>query len=149
MGTGSDKEPLDVETVIERLNIALPLQFRAAIGYTIAAASITGFEYAGLAVQLRDFGTQELEDARSLVEKIVALGGKPSVKVGKVKHFAKPREAVNWMIEVEEECIEALQDVIPATGQTGPSEALEHRLEHLIMRKQEQVDALVRARMTP
>jgi hypothetical protein len=31
------------------------------------------------------------------------------------------------------------------TGQEGRSEALEHRLEHVIMRKQEQVDALIRA----
>jgi hypothetical protein len=37
-------------------------------------------------------------------------------------------------------------DVIPSTGHTGDSEALEHRLEHMIMRKQEQVDALERAR---
>ena len=45
--------------------------------------------------------------------------------------------------------IEALQDVIPATGQEGRSEALEHRLEHVIMRKQEQVDALVRSSRQP
>ena len=31
------------------------------------------------------------------------------------------------------------------TGNEGRSEALEHRLEHSIMRKQEQVDALIRA----
>ena len=43
------------------------------------------------------------------------------------------------------EAIEALQDVIPTTGQEGRSEALEHRLEHIIMRKQEQVDTLIRA----
>jgi hypothetical protein len=44
-----------------------------------------------------------------------------------------------------EAAIEALQDVIPTTGQERRSEALEHRLEHIIMRKQEQVDALIRA----
>jgi hypothetical protein len=44
-----------------------------------------------------------------------------------------------------DEAIESLQDVIPATGHTGDSEALEHRLEHTIMRKQEQLDALARA----
>ena len=49
------------------------------------------------------------------------------------------------LVELEQEAIEALQDTIPATGHTGDSEALEHRLEHMIMRKQEQVDTLVRA----
>ena len=42
-------------------------------------------------------------------------------------------------------CLYALQAVIPPSGQEGRSEALEHRMEHMIMRKQEQVDALVRA----
>jgi hypothetical protein len=32
------------------------------------------------------------------------------------------------------------------TGDTGHSEALEHGLEHMIMRKQEQLDTLARAR---
>jgi len=36
MGTGDEKEPLDVATVIERLNAALPLQLRSAVAYTIA-----------------------------------------------------------------------------------------------------------------
>ena len=35
--------------------------------------------------------------------------------------------------------------MIPETGHEGASEALEHLLEHIIMRKQEQVDFLVRA----
>jgi hypothetical protein len=43
MATGDDKEPLDVETVVERLNGALPLQFRSAVAYTVAAGTVTGF----------------------------------------------------------------------------------------------------------
>ncbi len=58
----------------------------------------------------------------------------------------EPDKAVSRLIELEQEAIEALQDTIPATGHTGDSEALEHRLEHIIMRKQEQVDTLLRAR---
>jgi hypothetical protein len=41
--------------------------------------------------------------------------------------------------------VAALHAVIPHTGQEPRSEALEHRMEHLIMRKQEQVDTLRRA----
>jgi hypothetical protein len=39
-----------------------------------------------------------------------------------------------------------LQAAIEPTGREGRSEALEHMLEHVIMRKQDQVDFLVRAR---
>jgi hypothetical protein len=49
-------------------------------------------------------------------------------------------------LNAEREALEAFQDVIPTTGHSAESEALEHRLEHLIMRKQEQVDTLQRAR---
>jgi hypothetical protein len=49
------------------------------------------------------------------------------------------------LIEHEQATIDELQDVIPNTGKDGPSEAIEHLMEHLILRKQNQVDFLVRA----
>ena len=44
---------------------------------------------------------------------------------------------------------EALQACIGATGREARSEALEHRMEHMIMREQEQVDLLTRVRREP
>jgi hypothetical protein len=73
-------------------------------------------------------------------------GGRPPREAPTFALPQDPAEAVAKLIELEQEAIESLQDVIPATGHTGDSEALEHRLEHTIMRKQEQVDALERAR---
>jgi bacterioferritin (cytochrome b1) len=140
-----DKDPLDVDLALERLGAALPLQLRSAAAFTMAAGSITGFAYHGLSELLWQFAEAELADARRLVEKIVTLGGSP---VDSVSGFDLPREGdgiVARLVELERETIEALQDTIPATGHTGDSEALEHRLEHMIMRKQEQVDTLVRA----
>ena len=146
MGTGDDKEPMDVEAVIDRLNEALPLQFRSAVAYTVAAGAVTGWQFAPLGPQLWSFAAAELEDARKLVEKLVALGGTPTTEVAEVVHHPEAPAAIGWLVEVETEVVEKLQDIIPATGQTGASEALEHRLEHLIMRKQEQIDTLERAR---
>jgi hypothetical protein len=62
---------------------------------------------------------------------------------------SNPERAVQSLIETESATIEALQDTIPHTGHTGDSEALEHRLEDMIMRKQEQIDTLTRARRRP
>jgi bacterioferritin (cytochrome b1) len=140
-----DKDPLDVDLALDRLGTALPLQLRSAAAYTIAAASITGFEYLGLTELLWRFAQADLDDARRLTEKIVTLGGSP---VDSVSGFGLPSDGpgiVGRLIELEREAVEALQDTIPATGHTGDSEALEHRLEHIIMRKQEQVDTLLRA----
>ena len=50
---------------------------------------------------------------------------------------------------METEVLETLQAAIEPTGREAASEAVEHRLEHIIMRKQEQVDYLLRARRTP
>jgi bacterioferritin (cytochrome b1) len=140
-----DKDPLDVDLALERLSKALPLQLRSAAAYTMAAGSITGFQYLGLSDLLWRFAEADLADARRLTEKIVTLGGEP---VDSVTGFDLPRDGdgiVARLVELETEVIEALQDTIPATGHTGESEALEHRLEHMIMRKQEQVDTLRRA----
>jgi len=141
-----DKDPLDVDLALERLGTALPLQLRSAAAFTMAAGSITGFNYIGLTELLWSFAQADLADARRLVEKIVTLGGAP---VDSVTGFDLPDDGdkvIERLIELETEVIEALQDTIPATGHTGDSEALEHRLEHMIMRKQEAVDTLRRAR---
>ena len=50
--------------------------------------------------------------------------------------------ALSHLIELERRAVAALHEVIPHTGQEPRSEALEHRLEHLIMRKQQQLDYL-------
>ena len=143
---GDKKDPLDVEAAIDRLNDALRLQFRSALGFARAAGAMTGFEYQGRAPQLWEYAELELADARRLVEKIVALGGEPTTKVADLKHRDAPEAMVDWLVETEAEALEALQDVIPTTGHTAESEALEHLMEHLILRKQSQVDTLLRAK---
>jgi bacterioferritin (cytochrome b1) len=141
-----EKDPLDVESALERLGIALPLQLRSAAAYTIASGAITGHAYLALTAQLWGFAQAELEDVRRLVEKVVTLGGRPPSRVPELDLPAEPEAVLARLVAFEHEAIESLQDVIPATGHTGESEALEHRLEHTIMRKQEQLDALQRAR---
>jgi bacterioferritin (cytochrome b1) len=140
-----DRDPMDEQAVIEALNEALALQHRSAIAYTVAAGSLTGFQFQPLALELGRFALEETSDARHLVEKIVTLGGEPNTDVADLGFHAAPADAIEALIEHETKTIDALQGVIPPSGQEGRSEALEHRMEHMIMRKQEQVDALIRA----
>ncbi|MFL5891537.1 MAG: ferritin-like domain-containing protein [Solirubrobacterales bacterium] len=142
------QETLDVDAAKERLNAALALQYRSALGYTLASGSLFGFEYQALGDRLWEYAQAELADARLLVEKIVALDGDPTIEVAPLGWSGDPTDAVNWLIETEGEAIDALQAAIEPTGREGRSEALEHVLEHLIMRKQNQVDFLIRARRT-
>ncbi len=141
-----EEERLDVEGAIKLLNEALSLQYRSALQYSLTSGSLFGFEFQSLGDRMWEYGQSELEDARILVEKVVALGGTPSTEVAELKWSGKPDEAVEWLVESESAAIDALQAAIEPTGREGRSEALEHTLEHLIMRKQNQVDFLLRAR---
>jgi bacterioferritin (cytochrome b1) len=142
------EEKLDVEAAIGCLNDALRLQYRSALQYTIASGSLFGFEFQALGDRFWEFGQSELGDARLLVEKIVALGGEPAQEIAEMRWTGDPGAAVEWLIESESEAVETLQAAIEPTGREGRSEALEHLLEHLIMRKQNQIDFLLRARRT-
>jgi hypothetical protein len=92
--------------------------------------------------------------------RITALGGDPTVDVAPLTWNDDPRAAVDALIEAEDDeageahagderaargRIAALHAVIPHSGQEPRSEAL----EHLIMRMQNQVDCLRRARRSP
>ena len=143
------EETMDVEKQIECLNKALRLQHRSVLHYSLVAGSVIGLEYQAHAEKMREHSLSELEDATRLVEKIAALGGEPTTEVADLPFHAEPEEEIEALIDHETKTIEALQGVIPPSGQEGRSEALEHRLEHMIMRKQEQVDYLLRARRRP
>jgi bacterioferritin (cytochrome b1) len=142
-------EKMDVEKQIECLNDALRLQHRSVLQYSLVAGSVIGLEYQAHADKMREHSLSELEDATRLVEKITALGGEPTTDVAPMTFVGDPDAAIDALIECESETLETLQAAIEPTGREAASEAVEHRLEHMIMRKQEQVDYLLRARRRP
>ena len=145
----SEDELLDVDEAIARLQAALRLQYRSTLGYTLAAGSVVGFNYQHLGGELWRFAELDLLDTRRLVEKIVSLGAEPTTDVAELRFSSRPAELVDLLIEAEQETTEALQECIAPTGREARSEALEHRMEHMIMRKQEQIDLLKRVRRDP
>lgn len=143
------QERMDVEEQIECLNRALRLQHRSVLHYSLVSGSVIGLEYQAHADKMKEHALAELEDATRLVEKITALGGEPTTDIAPVSFTTDAAEAIDQLIEAEGEVLEALQAAIEPTGREAASEAVEHRLEHMIMRKQEQVDYLLRARRRP
>ena len=141
-----DKEPMEVEKVVELLNKTIPLLFRSAALYTWTAGTATGIEFQALGAKFQEFGHAELDDARHLIEKLVALGGEPTTDIQGFDAIKPTKAGLKKIVDLETEALDALQEIIPATGQQARSEALEHRLEHIIMRKQEQVDLIERVR---
>jgi bacterioferritin (cytochrome b1) len=138
------EEQLDEAEAIQRLNAALRLQYHSALQYSIAAASLRGLEAQAVGSKLTEFGDEELSAVRRLIEKIVSFDGEPTTEVAELRYQQAATESISWLVECEREAVELLQEAIEPTGREGRSEALEHLLEHLILRKQEQVDFLER-----
>lgn len=139
------EEKLDKKEAVKRLNAALELQYRSALQYSIVASSVTGIEALALGSKLTEFGDAELADLRRLVEKIISFGGEPTTDVAELRFDRSVRDSLRWLSKCEEAAVDALQEAIEPTGREGRSEALEHLMEHLILRKQTQVDFLQRA----
>jgi bacterioferritin (cytochrome b1) len=142
-------ETMDVDEQIECLNRALRRQHRSVIQYSLVAGSVIGLQYQAHADKMKKHALAELEDATRLVEKITALGGEPTTEVAPLSFTANPSDALEGLIENEGEALESLQAANEPTGREAASAAVEHRLDHMIMRKQEQVDSLLRARRRP
>jgi bacterioferritin (cytochrome b1) len=140
-----EEEKLDEQEAVKRLNAALSLQYRSALQYSVVASSLTGIEAQALGSKLTAFGDAELADVRRLIEKIVSFKGEPTTEVAALSFDPSTRDALLRLAEYEEATVEALQEAIEPTGREGRSEALEHLMEHLILRKQHQVDFLNRA----
>jgi bacterioferritin (cytochrome b1) len=135
---------MDVPAVIRGLNAALEKQYRSVLDFTLLAGSTRGFSYQALGDKLWSFASDELADSRRIVEKVTALGGDPATKPEACVWQSDTEETVARLVAAETDCIDTLKACIPHTGQEGRSEALEHLLEHIILRKQNQVDLLLR-----
>lgn len=141
-----ENDPLDTDAAIERLNEALPLQQRSALQYTLAAGGVVGLHHLAVSDRLYAFAEADLADTRRMVEKIVALGGEPVTDVAPLAFTDGDTEKTLQAVHDQEvEAVAAIQAVIPETGHTADSEALEHLIEHILLRKQGQIDYLVRA----
>src|SRR3954454_8296896 len=138
-------DEVDFEKLRSRLGDAVRLQARSALHQILVAGTMAGIETQAVAEKLAVFSAAEHEDTRHLIEKAHALGCRPEVSVEPLKSLDDARHALTELRDAERDVLKALHAVIPETGQEEWSEALEHLLDHIIMRKQHQVDYLDRA----
>lgn len=135
-------QPMDLDQALDGLNRVICLQARSIVRMSLLAGSLRGMSAVATKERLRAFVLAETEDLVALTEKASALGGHPVAEIGRIEVSPDPDTSLPALLQAEQEAIAALHAVIPATGQESRSEALEHLLEHVIMRKQQQVDLL-------
>ncbi len=139
----SDEEEKGRE-LAEVLRRALSLQARGTLHLAVLAASATGSGVLSLRGKLAEFATAGLGDIQRLVEQAQALGVLDDLEIATVPVGGSTSERLQRLIDDEEEAIRALHAVIPHAGEEARSEAIEHLMEHLLLRKQQQVDLLRR-----
>ena len=135
-------ERMDEDEVRRTLTEALSLQARSLLEMSLLAGALRGLSAIGTKSLLRQLVQQEIEDTYLLTEKLAALGGTLRVEATHVDVPDDLGRALAQLLDHEREAVAALHRVISHSGQEPRSEALEHLLEHVIMRKQQQVDLL-------
>jgi hypothetical protein len=135
-------EEMDVPEVCARLAKAVSLQVASLTSITLLAGTVTGVAGVGLKTRLCEYAAAEVEDTVRLVEKLVALGGAPAPCDSVPPPNPDLTSALEEFLAREEALLAALHAVIEPSGQEPKSEALEHRIEHVLLRKQDQVDFL-------
>lgn len=138
-------EKTDVPQLIADLNAALPLQYRCALAFAIAAGTIPGPEGVALQEFLRRAAQDELVHVERVAARVASLGGEPSVSVSKLRAPGKWRPSMTGLIEAQREALEAFVKAIPAKADDAEGEATEHLLEHVIERKRDVLEVLERA----
>lgn len=133
---------MDVDKVLESMAAALQAQGRSILTMTVLAGTLRGVGGAAVKGQLREFVLAERADTYLLVEKMSALGGSPRIDAESIDVPTDTTEALDALLDHEAKAVAGLHAVIAHSGQEPRSEALEHLLEHVIMRKQQQADFL-------
>jgi ferritin-like protein len=142
----ADDEKMDEAKVHEALGKALQLQYRSALLYAVASGAVGGLDGLGVASLLAENAAREIEDVQRLADKLLAVNGSlPSVVPDLPDVNTDVRAALETIVRCEQECLEALHAVIEPSGQEARSEALEHLMEHVMTRKQAQIDRICRA----
>ncbi len=135
-------EAMDVEAVQKQLAEAVSLQLGSLVSLTLLAGSLRGPMSISLKERLQTYAVAEVADAQMLVEKLTAVGGQLTPMEVPPLPSTDAGAALQEFVEREEKVMTALHAVIPSTGQEPRSEAMEHLIEHVLMRKQQQLDYL-------
>ena len=98
--------------LIQLLNQAIELELQAYLQFTYQSLKLTGLGNLALKEMLEEEGQAELGHARTLAERVFALGGEPSQKVPPVKIGNTATEMIKLNIAREEQAIALYRKIV-------------------------------------
>ena len=138
-------EDINRAEVVRDLNKALPLQYRSALAFAVAAGTLSGSDGVALGGLMRQWAADELRDVERVAGRISALGGEPVVTVASFEPAKATKATLKALAALQQEAVDAFARAIPAGADDSEGEATEHLLEHVINRKRDVLELLERA----
>ncbi len=133
---------MDTTAIIKQLNKLLASELAGANRYLHHSFMVFGFSRKPIVSYFREQSTESLAHATLLGEKIVALGGHPTVDIA--AKWEPEGHSVREMLELNlSAAMEALKDYLALLGLVGKDDvALEEMTRDLIRQEQEHLEEL-------
>jgi len=133
---------MDRKKLIDELNYALTTEYQAYIQYLSHAEIQKGFDGEAVRELLTHISEEELKHAKILRERIVALGGTPSMDIAPRKKAVAPKEVLKLNIGEETEAIEIYTRILKMIGDDDVM--LQHEIRHILKDEIEHKEELMR-----
>ena len=131
---------MDKAAMIDKLNEILRWEYSGLVQYTQFSFIVQDTWREVFSEVFRENGEEALQHAHKVGDKIVALGGVPTVARAEVKQSTDLNEMLEYSLEVESKQVQLYTEALALCGERDV--ALRVLLEDLCMQEQEGVDLL-------
>lgn len=128
--------------LVEHLNRALSLELASVVQYMQHSFLVTGMEREVYRSYFRKQSEESQEHATTLGDKIVALGGVPTVEPAMIRQSTDLAEMLRQDLELEREAMEVYMAAWEACGEEKENRPVRFQLEERIYQEQLHIDEL-------
>jgi bacterioferritin len=130
---------VNTERIIDKLNDILRWEWKGVVQYTQASFLVQDLWREVYAKMFRDGAEESLGHAQKIGDKIVALGGTPTIERAEVLQSTDLHEMLQHALELERGAVRHYSEAIDMCQDDAPLRVL---LEDIVLEEQEDVDHL-------
>ena len=132
----------DKTKILQLMNEGLEMEYASHIQYLTQASITTGPYADGLMARFEEIAGDEAEHAKLLRQRIVALGGEPTAKVGDIQVHKDSMQAVKINLKYERDTVDFYRKMLNLIPHDEV--ILYEAIEHILEDSQEHVEELER-----
>jgi len=133
---------MNIKKIVELLNEGLEMEYASYIQYVTQAAITRGPYAEGLIARFEEIAGDEAEHAKIIRQRIAALGGTPTTKVGEIQIHKDSLKSVEINLKYEKDTVAFYQRLLNLIPPDEP--ILYEAIEHILEDSQEHVEELER-----